>query len=691
MGLNVNAFRLKRGFDALEEYNYFLAKKVFEKSKKRHLVAGTYGLSIIYQRHDNPFYNVDSAYNCIIESLTHYPLLNERKRLKYKKYGIDSLAIIRQRDLISEQLFERAVDVNSIYGFQDFIEKNPWHPSVNKAINYRDSLYFFEMHSIGKSSNYSQFLNTYPHSNYSKRAKQLFDKTFYQEQTIKDNINAYLTFLSVAPQSPFKVDAEDRIYELATQDKSSKAFSDFITIYPLNRNVNKAWRMLYAYKLQDNYSKENIQSFLVAYPDYPYKNDAENELKLEAVDFLRIRDGEKWGFISVDGKYLIPTKFDFVEDFSEGLALVRREDSLYYISKSGITLINLDCDDAFSFKNGYAIIEKNDKLGLINRVGERIINTIYDDLGNVFEGMSFFEENGKYGFFTKKGIKMIAPVFSDVSNFKNGIAVVKSIEKYTLIDKFGTPILTSRYDKVKQLDSNTLAVNQNGLWGVISMLEDTLVPFQYTFIKSASRDFYLVEKNEEFNFITKTTGQLISETWFQTFDEYREICEFDREYVKIKSENGYNFLNLNGTLLFKNNYAQLGKFKNYIAFQTNGSWGVLDTLGNVVIKPIYDLTSSFDLTGSIVELYPFKGVLNSKSEILFDLVFEELEMLNDSLLIVKSVLGYGLLNLRGDTLIQFNNKLIEPYSNSVVRIVNTDQIKYYNFVKQNWIKREGEE
>src|SRR5688500_4021226 len=64
----LNAGRLERGFEALNIYNYFKAKQLFERSMKRHPAGAAFGLTIIYSRADNPFSNIDSAYAFILRS-----------------------------------------------------------------------------------------------------------------------------------------------------------------------------------------------------------------------------------------------------------------------------------------------------------------------------------------------------------------------------------------------------------------------------------------------------------------------------------------------------------------------------------------------------------------------------------------------------------------------------------------------
>ena len=61
IALIVSGCSIDKGFKSLDVYNYFDAKQKFERIEKRKLVPGSYGLSIIFQRNDNPFYDLDSA------------------------------------------------------------------------------------------------------------------------------------------------------------------------------------------------------------------------------------------------------------------------------------------------------------------------------------------------------------------------------------------------------------------------------------------------------------------------------------------------------------------------------------------------------------------------------------------------------------------------------------------------------
>ncbi len=685
--LQLGSCRIKKGMQALEIYNYFEAKQFFEKSKKRKIVPAGYGLSVIYQRKDNPFYNIDSAYNNIVLAVNHYSDLKPKLKEKYAKMGIDSVAIIQQRDLITSNLYQRAKSFNSVMGYQDFIDKNPWSNAIDSAVFYRDSLFFYQMDEVGKSDNYQLFLNNYPNSIYTQKAQHLYDKTFYVEQTKDNKLISYIQFVKDNPNSPFVTNAQDKIFEIETQPRTEKAYFNFIQSYPNNPNINKAWKLLYETYLQNHYSKTAISDFLNQYPNYPFTLGAKNELALEQIDFLPYKLNGKWGAVSVDEQYEIKPQFDYFEPFNEGLAMFGLNDKIGYIAKTGEVKIKPIFDDGFTFNNGFAVVEINEKFGLINRVGEYIIEPEFEDLGTMKENLIYFEYEGQYGYFDNKGLVRLKPQFSDASDFDNGKAIVAKNDFYGVIDEYGTTYLPFMFDEIKSINDTVFAAKFDA-WGLISLSKDTLLPFNYSSIKNLNNGLIIIEDIDQFNYWNINTQSFISEQWFDTYPEYKEFAQFINGYAKVKLNDGYNFIDSLGRLKFKKNYEDLGHYGKYIAFKKDDKWGYMLSNEQVFVKPAYDKTFTFNKIGGVVALDPLKGILGEDKSLLLDVFYENFTFVNDTTMITKSRGRFGLMTTNKDTILTFKYQLIEPFNDSLVKITNNNWVLYYNFITNKWIKKE---
>jgi len=81
-----------------------------------------------------------------------------------------------------------------------------------------------------------------------------------------------------------------------------------------------------------------------------------------------------YGFIDKEDNLVIDTKYEFAEDFSENLAVVRIWGKFGYINKNDNVVILIEYDDAKSFKNGIAEVRLGKSTFIIDKNGNKIIN-----------------------------------------------------------------------------------------------------------------------------------------------------------------------------------------------------------------------------------------------------------------------------------------------------------------------------
>ena len=156
--------------------------------------------------------------------------------------------------------------------------------------------------------------------------------------------------------------------------------------------------------------------------------------------------GENSGFMDINGKVVIPQKYDSVSAFSEGLARVEGNlqpvvdygttymvGKLGFIDKTGKVVIDFKYDDAGSFQDGLTYVGNyNDvsgdwNYGYIDKTGKVVVPMIYDDafgagggfctVGNVTQSGEY-----KYGYTDATGNVIVPLEYDDVSAFQNGVA-----------------------------------------------------------------------------------------------------------------------------------------------------------------------------------------------------------------------------------------------------------------------------
>jgi len=194
--------------------------------------------------------------------------------------------------------------------------------------------------------------------------------------------------------------------------------------------------------------------------------DKDGAIKLNGRNFLvskyneglvNCSDNGDWGFIDINGNFIIPPTYKYAREFSEGKAAVTPKKingkangkNLYaFINKiNEIIIPPLYTGADIRFSEGMCAVW-NKGYGYIDNSGQIVIPCdLY--LGEHFsEGLAVVKQNGKskyYGYIDKTGTMIIKPTFTLAESFENGLASVTIGKKYEefkhgYIDKSGNYI-----------------------------------------------------------------------------------------------------------------------------------------------------------------------------------------------------------------------------------------------------------
>ncbi len=183
----------------------------------------------------------------------------------------------------------------------------------------------------------------------------------------------------------------------------------------------------------------------------------------------------KVGYADINGRLVIPAKYDMAGEFSEGLAAVRvKGDRLYgYINKRGKMVIRPQFIDAEKFHQGRARViggRYGGRTGYINKSGKIVIPIIYRD-GTIFsEGYAAVKKNGRYYFINRSGrIVINRNGYLHAGTFKEGLAFAKhSNGLYGFINKQGEWVIPPQFEEARSFSDGMAAVKVNGKWGFIA-------------------------------------------------------------------------------------------------------------------------------------------------------------------------------------------------------------------------------
>jgi hypothetical protein len=146
--------------------------------------------------------------------------------------------------------------------------------------------------------------------------------------------------------------------------------------------------------------------------------------------------------------------YDRAYPFSEGMALVIKNDKYGFIDSTGKEQIPIQFEDAASFSEGLAAVRVDGKNGFINKEGKMVIAPAFQRMGyntQFVEGLApvyTTEEEGPSGYIDKTGNIAIPPRFGFVDSFSEGLAMVRPLKgkEFGYINTKGEWVIEPKYD-----------------------------------------------------------------------------------------------------------------------------------------------------------------------------------------------------------------------------------------------------
>jgi len=588
--IELNSAKLEKAYEALSIYDYFLAKKLFlEMHSKKADAYSSYGLSVIFSRNDNPFSNIDSAGKYIRLSYQIFQAFPQPITLA--TFSINSKTILLLADSISLKMFEKVKLVNTATSYEFFLSNFYLanRSLQTKAVFMRDELEYKTVLMDNKSGSTLQFLKTHPQSEFYRQGVMLMESQIYEEMTLSKTAESYRYFIHTYPNNNKVNLALEKLFTLYVQTKNKSGLADFVRDYPNAHQTLEAWKLLFSLSVKD-FSFEELEKFTKEYPDFPLKKSILNELELNKLVLYPYQLNDYSGFIDSKGKFAIQPVYDAVSDFSEGLSVVTKNDSVFYVNKKNLNPFNKIYSDALVFKNGIAAVKQNnqwyfinrqgqsiskpydeinelteniyvvkiaDKCGALDHFGQVIIEPKFDKLGDFKNGYAYYVEQGYYGFVSKSGATHKAE-FEWISDFNSSqIAIFQQNNKYGLVNSFGIKILEAKYDQILKTNSSIFIVVVAGKYGFFSSEGCFLTDIGFDYLKEKTPDYYTngtllrLIKNTEQAFLDENGRMNIN---FGAYQEMNFVAD-DLICVKQKNKHGYVDRKLNLMIPYKYEFA----------------------------------------------------------------------------------------------------------------------------------------
>ena len=643
------AAKVEKGFEALKVNDYFQAKKIFSEvlSKKTDVYA-SYGLALIFSRQDNPFSNGDSA--CKYIHLSFNLFLQNKKALSFFDFQVDSISIMNLADSITLKNYRSTKKQNSSGACNYFLRSNYLAKTkyIQEIVEQRDDLEFDHIIALHNSDSTTYFILTHPLSAFYNEAFMLKDRQIYDEQTQGEQAEKYIAFIKNYPKNVMVNIAYEKLFDVYRQSADVKGLAGFVQNFPNAPQNLEAWKLLFSLSAKE-FSYYELKAFVDVYPNFPLKNSILIELELNKVILYPYQQGDFSGFIDDKLKIAIKPMYDEASDFHEGLAVVSKNDSVFFINKQNVNAFNEFYTDAYVFRNNIApvktanswffinrqgqiiskafdeinelcngiyVVKVGDKYGALDHFAQRVIEPKFSKLGDFKNDFAYYIENGLYGFVSRSG-NVHKAEFDWISDFDElQIAIIKQNNKYGLINNAGKIILDCHYDQIIKTEGTDYALVINNSYGFYTIKGCFISGLSFDYSKEQNPIFY--SKDKLYKLVKKGEQGIVDANgrWLINFGNYQDIGFANYGLIRVKQKNKYAYLDQKLNLIIPYKYMEAGDFMDSIAIcKIKESYLLVNLQGKEVFStsfPILKISKHYYFVNDEV-----RSIIDNKGEVIF--------------------------------------------------------------------------
>lgn len=356
---------------------------------------------------------------------------------------------------------------------------------------------------------------------------------------------------------------------------------------------------------------------------------------------IRAKKDEKYGFLNLNGTWVIPPNYKRVREFSEERAFVNKKDNNedYDLIDVDGNILMKSIEPVYKFKNGMAIVKKpldrgerdvyyTYKAGVIDKDGNWIIPPQYDEINEFNNGLAVIQDNGKKGVINVKGEIIIPIEYKNIIQEKNYINIIDSKNKEGLADKQGKVIFPPKFESCWLTPEGFVIIKKKSRYGLADLegnvlFKPILVSIPPSFgdrknikVETAGRKYGWIDRK----------GELLGDKWFDGTNDFSDGL------AAIKMNDLWGFINQDGELVIEPQFDEVSDFKNGLnVVSISNHWGLIDKKGDWIVEPIFDEIKEFaDGIASAKIFIPKRrsskwGFINVKGEFVIDPEFDDLE------------------------------------------------------------------
>lgn len=421
----------------------------------------------------------------------------------------------------------------------------------------------------------------------------------------------------------------------------------------LNKNNKKTNVEVPTNKIAEEVSALNVELDTISLSKFG--DISKDNIKAISKNVIQIKDGN--GNLAIYNAKLTPILEGFEAEYgNENLVVVSKDKTYGMINIEGNEILKPMYYGIKVYSNNVIAVQlvTNSQVlfGLVNGEGKEILPCEYASFKYYSDDLILVGNSEGYLVVDSKGTTKLkisdADYFNiDIVNDTTLIAMDNTKWKYGLMDLEENALVEYKYDRIEALNSKYVKAEENGLWGVIDLEGNIIVPFNYKWAMDISiyGDLFKIEEDSKLIYYNKK-GKAIYETEDTEIQIVTEGKYLVTEKETVKSENNestetntesevtnkYHLIDNDGGYLDDISGADevYSNGKDLVIYKASNKFGLIDSSLNVITANIYKelVVNDFCCTASNKDGTKY-GIISKKGETLLSQDYSYAEYLGD--------------------------------------------------------------
>lgn len=246
-----------------------------------------------------------------------------------------------------------------------------------------------------------------------------------------------------------------------------------------------------------------------------------------------------WGMVDATGREVVPCQYDpylSTDEVGQGFLAVRKNGKCGLVNAENQLIVPYKYDGINAFIDGCAVVYQNYQCGYIDKTGKEIVPCKYDMTFGFSEGLAALGKGGYHGYVDTTGKVVIPFQYVSASDFSEGLAAVwNKNHKAGAIDTTGRVIVPFQYDDIGAFKDGAALATRNGKLGYVNAAGKEIVPCKYDYGSGSFRygEVAVMRLNDKYGLVNTTTGREITPcAYSRTFRPYGD-------YMTVNKGSGY--------------------------------------------------------------------------------------------------------------------------------------------------------